>query len=125
MCLSKAMRRIIPIKAEIRLGLSGVACGHWWFLDHEGSSWIDIAGPTEVLNVVESSLRQPVDPDTVLVWLDNFHECSGQSDLVRVTANNLEHGLLHPVTERFADLRHPSQAAFPLGCRRVHIVSDE
>jgi len=44
------------------------------FLDNEGISWVDLAWYAEVLDVVEGSGREAVQPDAVVGVIDHRNE---------------------------------------------------
>jgi len=54
----------IPVEWRMDLG----------FLDNEGISWVDLAWYAEVLDVVEGSGREAVQPDAVVGVIDHRNE---------------------------------------------------
>lgn len=70
-------------------------------------------------------LTKPVDPQAVGGRVDHSSEAGLQLGQLDFCDDALEHGLLHALTESFADLRHGAQPSTSCQAFRCHVVRDE
>jgi hypothetical protein len=105
----------IPVEWRVNLG----------FLDDEGASRVDLAWCPEVLDIVEGSGREAVQPDAVVGVVDDRSERGDQAQLVLVGADDLKDRLLDAIAVGFADLCDAAQAGLASRGGGVDVVGDE
>ena len=93
--------------------------------DDKGASGCLISSPAEVLDVIEESGRETVQPHAILVWVDDVKQTCDQPEFLSLGADDLEHGLLDTMAKGLAGPCYFPKPRRSFRCGCLNVVGDE
>lgn len=95
------------------------------FLDDDRTSRFDLAGDSEVLDLIERAGWQSVQPDTVLSGVDHPLERGDQAEFVRLATDRFEHGFLYTMAVCLADPGDLTEPHLALSRTGIDVIRDQ